>query len=229
MLLLFILIAVLCIDIHATVENIASSEITNGSAQTKAQQPSTGFIFEGGNITELNISHVLQSSLWQGVYGSVSTTLVLQDASGNVFYNWSTSNVSSGEIYFSQYSDLDFESIVDPTSSFVAFVQSNYGVANSTNRDNLTQTFQNGAHTNFQVGSISITTPSPRVLTYNSTGAMVFETIFLREGGLNRDAYATLIAPDKIGFQGWEVDFQAMLPMNSSESTTTYYLFAELQ
>ncbi len=215
--------------ISYAVENIGSSEVVNGSAQTKTQSPAVGFTFEGGNISEVNISHTTQSSLWQGVYGSISAFFVLQDASGNTFYNWSLSNITSGEVYFTRYNAIDFGNIVDPTTSFVSFVQSTLGIANTTYADNLTQTFTDGSHSAFAVGSTSIASPTPRVLTYNSTGAGIFETIFLREGGFNRDAYASLINADKTGFNGKVVDFQALLPMNASEIVSTYYVYAEIQ
>ncbi|PIO05438.1 hypothetical protein COT47_04755, partial [Candidatus Woesearchaeota archaeon CG08_land_8_20_14_0_20_43_7] len=169
-----------------------------------------------------------QTSEWQGLYGSLEVQMTLEDASGNVFYNWTSFNVNNGEVYFSRYGDVDFANILDPLASFVPYVQNVYGVANTTGADNLTSTFVDGVHTNFEINGTSITSPTPRVLTYNYTNSPIFETVLLREGGVNRDVYAAIIHENTVGFDGTTVDYQALLPIQTSTGFAQYYVYAEL-
>jgi len=154
--------------------------------------------------------------------------MVLEDASGNVFFNWSINNVTSGEVYFTRYADIDFDNILDPAASFVPYVQNRYGIANISGKDNLTSTFIDGTHTSFSVGTIAINPNTPRVITYNYTGDPIFETILLREGGVNRDLYASIVNQNQASFNGAEADFQALLPIDSRTGYSTYYVYAEI-
>jgi hypothetical protein len=53
---------------------------------------------QAGNVTHINIHDNRSSEFWQGYYGNVSGTIVLQDSFNNTFFSWELAS-PSGEVY----------------------------------------------------------------------------------------------------------------------------------
>src|SRR5262245_23324497 len=53
---------------------------------------------QAGNVTPLVVSQQVSTQAWQGYYGNVTGTIVLDDASNFTLYDWSLPT-PSGEIY----------------------------------------------------------------------------------------------------------------------------------
>src|SRR3990172_921160 len=75
--------------IGAEITRGASSRGSNSSVQTTDAQ--------AGNVTALNIDQQRITDIWQGFFGNVSGQIVLENAVGNNFYDWSLSQVT-GEV-----------------------------------------------------------------------------------------------------------------------------------
>lgn len=215
--------------VFASVITVTENSMTRGPTYIMPQGIIGTIGGQGGNSSEMNLSQATESVQWQGIFGNLQFNILLQDANGNVMYNWSTVNVTGGEIYFSIHSNINFAQIEDPNSSFTVIVQTNYNMANTTSSDNLTSTMVEGNHSTFEVGEIEIVSPTPRAITNNYTMSPVFETVLLRESGMERDVYAAIIKADSRAFNNAIVDFQAYLPMNTSTSSAIYYVYTELE
>jgi len=65
---------------------------------------------EAGNVTELTISSLTQTQTWQGYYGNITGTIVLDDVQNWTMYSWATAE-PQGEIYASNGSSVTWSKI----------------------------------------------------------------------------------------------------------------------
>ncbi len=176
----------------------------------------------GGNITQLNINGNSQTLVWQGYFGGVGGSLVLEDASGDIIYDWSNST-PTGEVFSSRSDSVVWASIA---------AQNNCSIENSitgTNADAMNNTFTASSNTAMTVGSTLInTTTSCATNTYvnSATQSSVFEEVVLTDG--SNTIYATFIENNAVGFDGGNYDFQMIVPEDNDGTTTTYYFYMEL-
>ncbi len=199
-----------------------------------------------GNVTELTVVAQTATKTWQGYYGNVSGTITLENALGDVFYDWSASE-PRGEIYASTNSSVTWANVecfnyTATTEKNLTTEETRYGI-DSADVDGIDETFNLTTHDTFYIGTKEITTntcPSTyvyqnsayqtnnfqNVLLYDTTGdSLIFSSILE-----NRDVNNLT---DKIGFDNTPTDFQLLVAEDEhtvgAAGTTTYYFWVEIE
>lgn len=204
---------------------IISSERRNESLNA------TGQTVDAGNITEMSVQAKMTSRSWTGIYGNVSAGIVLQDASGNNFYNWTGSSLY-GEVYAARTASIDFSSIECTNSSEVAAEELYLGQL-QTDPDTVNKTFNKTNHPGFLVGNTVINPSSCKTTnTYVNSAAQNsnFHQVLLSDAASNI-VYTALMNGTIAGFKNQQTNFQMLLGVNgktNSSATTTYYFFLEV-
>lgn len=206
-----------------TLSPVSSERGTNPTAGTLA--------IEGGNVT--NLGDLYSQSItpkWAGFFGNVSGDITLEDASGNVFYNWTTAD-PDGEIFATRDSSPTWAGIACATSGQVGTEGDELLLDSGS--DNITNTFCEacGNHSAFGVGAESFTDDQCtfRTNAYNSSGSQTenWDNVLLYEG--TNIVYTTIMNQNSNGFDGDSWDFHLLVAENSSTSVlTTYFFYIEI-
>ncbi len=195
----------------------SGATVTEGTPETAVEGTAGNTTAEGGNITEINLSADSQTIHWQGFWGQVTGAIALEDASGNTMYNWSMGTMS-GNVYISNesitWADLEAGEAADCNNIV------------GTSSDSCTNTFNDGSKT-FTVAGTAIASV-PIVQTFNYTGSGTFDEGILEDnGGTGPWVYVATIYNNANTFKDGSADFQAIVPVNGS-NTITYYFWIEL-
>ena len=196
---------------------------------------------EAGNVTELTIQGTSVTKSWQGYYGNVTGTIILEDAQGNRFYDWSAAE-PQGEIFASVNETITWTTVecapVDE-STYRAGWNTFYGLLD-TDDDDINKTFSATDHPTFYVGYTTITGCRNTYTHVNSASQAVdFPAVLLASDG-NSTLIFTAIIEDrttgqrqgKIGFDGADHDFQVLVAENGqagNSDLTQYYFWVELE
>ncbi len=198
------------------------ANVTVGASETYTPTVTQTVTGEAGNVTEVNVSSVQVTDKWVGFYGQVSGSIVLADAGGNRFYEWTISNPTGGVVYASNntvsawtlnplYASSGFLPgfMIQGTDSFnntftqqETFTSPSMSVANT----NYTTTWQNGAQgTAFKTYAL-----------YADSGATL--------------VWAGKINADQVSFKGGTAtaDYQILAGMNVQGGQQTFYFYLEL-
>ncbi len=226
-----ILAALTATGIHAIPEG---ATVVVGRQETRASQPVNNVTADAGNVTEVNISASSQTQAWQGFYGEVNGSIVLEDASGDLFYSWNITNIS-GEIYASLDATVVFANINPDNNCSQDNWLTSFGLSDSANN-----TFVNNSNRQVQVGNVIINVSTAcAAYTYVNDAAQssVFHELVLTSlandatnasvGG-NNSIYATIINKDTTGFDGATHDYQLLVPVNRTAGFNSYAFYAEL-
>ena len=94
--LMFLLIIVV---ISVFADPVSPDQMTTvGSERRSVSSTGESIEAQAGNVTALNINHTRVTEAWQGYYGNVSGTVVLDDANNNSMYDWAIA-IPSGEVF----------------------------------------------------------------------------------------------------------------------------------
>jgi hypothetical protein len=199
---------------------------------------------EAGNVTELSIYGRTQTKSWQGFYGNVSGTIILEDAQGNRFYDWAAAE-PQGEVYASVNQTITWTSTeCAPTIGDINYLdtwQSFYGM-NYTDYDTINTTYNMTDHKEFWTAYNNFT-GCPTAYTYvnNASQYADFEGVLLTSDSQSTLIY-TAILEDKaegerdgmVGFDGGDYDFQLLVAeagqtKATMDTVTPYYFWVELE
>jgi len=192
-----------------------------GTPETNTPAAGGAVKAEGGNVTLVNVGARSQTRVWQGYFGEVNGNLTLEDASADLFFNWSVTN-PDGEVYASRNSTMDFTTVAGVTDCTVDETLTGPG------RDKTSRTFALNATLTpaFEVGAISISSAC-QVFTHTSSApAFDFEEIIINATGVT-SIYTARINSDTVGFDGATHDYQMIVPDDPGVAIQTYYFFAE--
>lgn len=196
---------------------------------------------EAGNVTELSIYGVSQTIYWQGWYGNISGTITLEDAQGNVLYNWTTAE-PQGEIYVARSNTITWDNVAcfsNAGSWTYDLEEAEVGITSVT-PDGVNETFTTTDHPTFYLGADAIT-GCPTTWTFVNSAAQSarFPMALLEDDANNVSIYTTIIenrdvgnSTDVVGFDGVAHDFQIMVPENGTSGnlvTTPYYFWVQLE
>ncbi len=197
---------------------------------------------EAGNLTQLWIHGVSQTKSWQGFYGNVSGTIILENSVGYRFYDWAAAN-PQGEVYASVNNSITWTTIAcAPTLTDSAFLyqwQDFYGI-NYTDYDSINTTYNMTNHPVFDTGYTQLS-GCPTTYTYvnNASQFADFPAVLLTS-----DTQSTLIFTSILenktrgarsyitGYDGNQYDFQLLVSENGQlgqHGVTPYYFWVELQ
>ncbi len=196
---------------------------------------------EAGNVTELDIYGVSQTIHWQGWYGNISGTITLEDAQGNVLYNW-TSAEPQGEIYVARSNTITWNNVAcfSDAGTWSYDLEEAQVAITSDDPDGVNETFTTTDHPTFYLGSDTIT-GCPTAWTYVNSAAQNsrFPMVLLEDDANSVAIYTTIIenrddgnSTDVVGFDGVTHDFQIMVPENGTLGnlvTTTYYFWVQIE
>lgn len=192
-----------------------------------------------GNVTELLIDNTQVTQGWQGYYGNVTGTIVLDDAASNSLYTWAAAG--EGEVYASRNFSIDWSS-----GQIVCLDVGNISIENTElfpgtsgdDVDNFTSTFSETTHPAIIVGANSFTADecSYSIATYVDDAVdadRTFNETLLFSKSHNGIIYTAILNDDSDGFKNNDVsyDFQMIVGEDGHSgdtSTTTYYFYVEL-
>jgi len=212
------------------------AQVLVGRTQTRTSPTPANVTADAGNVTEVNITSNSQTQAWQGFFGDVNGSIVLEDASGDTFYSWNLTNVS-GEVYSSRDSAVNFNLINAQNNCSRDNELTEFGRSDSVNN-----TYRNNSNIPaLSVGLITINASTACATnTYVSSGPQsnFFHSIIITDDcfpspcnttiGGNTSIYATPLEPDRTGFDGITYDYQVLVPVNRTSGFNTYFFYAEL-
>lgn len=209
------------------VEGATDINAGTGSRATFSNASTQSTPVQAGNVTQLNISGSAITTHWAGFFGEISGTLTLEDAAGDVFYNWSGLNALSGEVFASASGAVDWGTIDCTDEAGIATLEGALGIS-ATDADRIENTYTSNAHPDFEVGGTPLSG-------CNSTNAYVsgaldpssFYQVLLADGSSNF-VYTTLINESLTGFDSAAHDFQLLVGENEGAAPTDLYFYIEL-
>lgn len=214
--------------------------IQTESSNTSLYPPST-INAEAGNVTELTITGLSQTKSWQGYYGNVSGTIILEDSQGYRFYQWDAAE-PQGEIYASPNSTITWTSVTCTdfsNATYMAAWNTFFGM-NESDYDNLNSTYTGTGHPTFYVGTLTQNgCPTTYTFVNNATQAVDFPAVLLTSEPEGSIIFTSIIENKSIGvresiagFDGGLYDFQLLVAENGqsgNDAVTAYYFWVEIQ
>jgi hypothetical protein len=209
-----------------------------------------------GNITELNLTGRTQTKHWQGYWGEITGTIILDDAQNWTLYTWNNME-PKGEIYATVNDTPDWQNIAcfnytggaDGTglgniTAWEIFYNITYNDV-----DGIDETFNETSHIPFDVGDQTIfqdtcwrtytymndayqTDKFLEVLLSDPDGRLIFTTLIENDDNSNNT--------DIVGYNGQTHDFQMLVAEDGTSrvggfggpinlATTRYYFYVDLQ
>ena len=201
---------------------------------------------QAGNVTELTITALTATKAWQGYYGNVSGNITLENANGDIFYDWITTE-PEGEIYASTNSTITWNNINcfefnNATSINRSSEETRYGM-DTDDIDGIDETFNETRHDTFYIGTREILTNTcPSTNVYQSSAAQDdnFQNVLLTDPDTNSLIFTTIMEnrdasndTDLVGYDGSPTDFQLLVAEDehtlAAEGPTTYFFWVELE
>lgn len=229
-----VLVLLLLTIVLATVNAVFGAPIGTGpisvvgSENGTENQTADSLIAQSGNLTGMNMDSETITDYWAGFYGDITETISLENAAGNVFYNWSQAS-PSGEVYAARASSVTWAA-VNCSSVVRAEAEDTTLSIDSSATDSVNRTFYKGGnHSAFAIGggtSFTADMCEYRTNAYTDAGSQTtnFDQILLNDSSTT--VYATLIENEQAGFDSGNYDFELFVP--STIAGQIYYFFVEL-
>jgi len=228
---LMLLILVVAGASLAAADPIGPDEINATSSSRRENSGPKSVPALAGNVTELSISAIAVTDVWQGYYGNITGTIVLDNANNKTMYAWQDMS-PSGEIYAVRTSNsVNWAAVDCANSTHITSEEAALNIQPS-EKDGIDETFNETVATDFYVGTKHITSCSHGQYLYENdapASSNNFLELLLHDGTYM--IYTALINQDKLGFDGATHDFQLMVPEdghNGDTSATLYYFYVEL-
>jgi len=223
---IFVVVLLLaCSSAFAVDKSLAASgaELTVGASGNFSQTPAGWDPSEGGNITKINLTSTASSVKWGGYIGSVDANLLIGEDT-DVLYNFGSVQASQIKSVFAS-TDLSF--------GFGALAAANKLHLDTVfswdgqDADSANNTYDDGTATIAQVSGVSIVN-----LTVLAGGP--FQSGIFNDGSnsvIQDFAFGVRVVPDSTSFNNVTVDYQLIVPVNSSGvgGTLTYYFFLDVE
>ena len=185
----------------------------------------TNLTAEGGNVTEISVISDVQTTIWQGFYGTISGELVLDDAIENTFYDW-TLLESSGEVLATRDVVSDWSTINCTNQTQIYIEEVALAISNSS-ADSINRTYTNTTHPNFIIGTRTMSGCRSTLTDSETESQSVFWNVLLNADS-DTVVYTAIIDDSTIGFNGTEYDFQLLVPANKTTGQANYQIYIEL-
>ncbi len=188
---------------------------------------------QAGNVTQVNITAIAITNGWQGYYGNVTGTIVLQDGNNQTFYNWSVATMT-GEVYATRAAAITWSGVACTADGNISTEETALGMSAS-DADSVSNTFSNmSSHPQFYVGNVDISADSCWATNaFDDTGAQTtkfFQVLLSDAAGTGNIIYTTLMNGTQTGFNGQGWDFQLLVGEDGhgNDAITQYYFWVEL-
>jgi hypothetical protein len=180
---------------------------------------------EAGNVTAFNLEGDSTSSVWQGLYGTVSGGVKLDNSGGQTMYDWNLVQ-AQGEIMATRFVIDDWSTIACSTQNEIYWEEYRLNIANSS-QEGINDTFQNTTHPSFDIGITGLT-GCRSTLTHNYTDdEVVFWNVLLNIDE-NITVFVGILEDGTIGFNNTASDFQLLVPTNTTTEQAIYNLYLDL-
>jgi hypothetical protein len=222
--LLILLVSVFVISIawgEPTGANLTRGASSRGANKSSIQTQAA----EAGNVTSLDVNQSLITGIWQGFFGDVTGDLVLENALGNNFYDWSYGTIE-GEIFATRTLVTDWTTVNCTNVTHWEAEESALNIE-STDVDGINETYSATDHPSFTVGAEPIS-GCPTAQPYNSSSLEEWWNALITVD-TNNVVYTAIIADNGDAFDGTTVDFEILVPVDEDTRTATYYFYAELE
>lgn len=236
----FVMIPVVSAQINVPMGAETATSIRNETINPALYNPAQVDAF-AGNLTELTITGITQTKSWQGFFGNVSGTIILEDSTGARFYDWSAAE-PQGQVYASANQTISWTTVGcapiednlfrDPWYTFYGMLDTDY--------DNINITYNLSLHDEFYVGLLTIpentcrstytfvnsgrqTDDFPAVLLHDENDALIFTALIENRSVDAREG--------KIGYDGGDYDFQLLVAERGrygDTDVTPYYFWIEI-
>ena len=133
----------------------SSATLTNGPSSRGTNPYIVNRTAAAGNTTSLNLEQTRITDVLQGFFGNVSGQVVLENAAGNNFYDWSYTNVS-GEVYATRTQITDWSSVNCSNSTHWEDEETELEIGTS-QVDGVNETYNETSHPDFSVGNLLMT------------------------------------------------------------------------
>ena len=186
----------------------------------------TSYEAQAGNVTELNLAGTQVTTHWAGFFGNISGNITLQDANGNIFYDWAGIGTLTGEVYASNTSSVQWTTIGCANATHQNSINTFLGMT-SGNSDSVFNTYGSPLHDAFSVAGVSIgANTCNSTNTYTNTGqdTGLFQQVILSDDS-SIPVFTTLLNASATSFKNTSVDFELLAGVPGSG---TLYFFIEL-
>ncbi|MEM3374120.1 MAG: hypothetical protein QXE31_02765 [Candidatus Woesearchaeota archaeon] len=196
-----------------------------GESSRRPISNATNLTAQNGNITWVNADLTQITNVWQGFFGRVSGGIVLENANGDIFYDWNVVD-AIGEIIATRNFVNDWSNVKCTNQTEIYLEEERLNIMNETS-DGINDTFIYTNHPSFDIAGKFLSN-CRATRTHNSTNAQaVFWNVLLNTNETNT-IYTVLMENDRIGFNGTEVDFQLLVPVDKLTGFATYFIYVEL-
>lgn len=203
----------------------SGANIIKGESSRRAVSNATNITAQQGNVTWITADLTQITSVWQGFFGLVTGGIVLENANGNIFYDWNVVD-AIGEIIATRNIVSDWSSVKCTNQTEIYFEEEKLNILNETS-DGINDTFIYTNHPSFVLAGASLN-GCRATRTHNLTNSQaVFWNVLLNTNETNT-IYTVLMENNKIGFNGTEVDFQLLVPVDRLNGYATYFIYVEL-
>ncbi len=186
----------------------------------------TNITAQGGNTTIITLDLSQESNIWQGFYGHVTGGILLSNADQESFYDWGVVD-ASGEVLATRQIISDWSNINCTNQIEIYLEEERLNIANKSS-EGINDTYKNTTHPTIDISGRLIS-GCRSTLTHNSTGdKQVFWNVLLNSGPDNT-VYTAIIDNDREGFNGTQIDFQLLVPTNTTTGQNTYYIYTEIE
>lgn len=230
-------------------------DISVVSSERATPDDPTSVQAQAGNVTQLNVNGVSTTQTWQGYFGNVTGSVVLDDSAGNSLYNWSLAS-PEGEIYASTSNSVDWSAIqcfnFSADGSLANTVYDEAGETSihgmnlvqlenmfnieSDSVDGIDETFGlvdgNGyKHSLFYTNNLEFSAGEcPSTHLFGNNGAVddsSFEEVLLYDKTNQVPVFASLLDDSVLGFDGRNHDFEMLVleDGHKTDTDTTEYFF----
>ncbi len=220
-------------------QDIATLNSTRRTISTTAQSRPA----QAGNVSELTMNHTTVTKGWQGYYGNVTGTIVLDDALNNSMYTWTWAD-PYGEVFATRESSAVNWTSGNIVCANITHIETeetalNFNLGTGQDVDGINETFnETNSHPEFNVSSTGFTanTCNFTVSTYvnDAYGTRDFNETLLYSSSNADLIYAAII--NQGGADGFKsgtdnYDFQMIVAEDGHQgdtTTTNYYFYVEL-
>jgi len=215
----------------ALAEPIGPDTINATAKGRRADTPPQNVSALAGNVTELSISATAVTDVWQGYFGNISGTIVLDDANNKSMYAWQDFS-PLGKVYAVRTSNsVSWAGIACANITNIEADETALNIG-ATEKDGINETFNATSSADFYVGTKHITGCSYSQFLYENDAPASqnnFEELLLNDGTYM--LYTAIINQDKTGYDNAAHDFQLMVPEDGHSGDTNptlYYFYVEL-
>ncbi len=213
--------AILSVSLAAAAPTTA--EVEAGTAESYSWTPSTNTTtIQGGEVKQVNVSVTQVTDKWVGFWGEVSGSMVLADASGHYFYQWTIDNPTGSVVYACNDTVSNWNTLA------ALYADSGYLPEHLlTGHDAFNFTFtqqEDFTRPNEQ------TIPAVNYTVTNPTDSN-FKTYALYADSGKVLVWAGLVNADQTSFKGGSItaDYQILAGVDQTGASETFYFYLELK